>query len=180
MTAEIQTKIINRADLSDELIQQLVNLINTAYSRHHWLFPVPRTSPEDFLDETANAEIVLLYSKISNEIVATAFFQPDSKLENALYIGMVAVNPTQQGKGLAAYLLSFLEQLALERGFHYLTLHAVTELGNTEYYKRYDFRVVIEETQPAGTWSASQIYTDVTMVKEVKEIKKIKQQQAKD
>lgn len=178
MTAKtIETKIINRADLSDELIQQLVNLINTAYSRHSWLFPVPRTSPENFLDETQNAEIVLLYSTISAQLVATAFFQPDSKPENALYIGMVAVDPTQQGKGLAAYLLTCIEHVAVERGFECLTLHAVNELGNTDYYKRYGFRVVTEETQPAGTWEAIQSYTDVTMVKE---IKKIKQQQAKD
>ena len=90
MDEVLQTKIIEADILDEATIQQLINLINTAYHRHSWLFPNDRLNKAAFNEETAGKEIVLLTNPPGN-LVGSAMIYSE---QDYLYLGLAAVDLT--------------------------------------------------------------------------------------
>ena len=159
-------------------LEEIVELVNKAYSRHNWLFPNPRTTLEDFRQEAVGADVVALTTRVGTsaerKIIATALVRPVEDRNSEwkrpdlnLYLEMFAVEPTQQGRGRGSHLLIEIERLARQRGYHKITLFSDVESGNADYYPRHGYSVVSEELKPARTWGALTPYRVRKLEKEV-------------
>lgn len=162
--ARLETVIRPASELDRAEIDRIINLVNASYVRHDWLFPDERTDYEDFQQEVTGQRLVLLFSEPRNELMGSSFIKPDGE---ALFIGMVAVDTTRQGQGYGAKLMGTIEAIARQEEFAKLRLTTVVELGNAEYYQRFGFQIITEETLPPGRWSATRSFTHVTMEKQL-------------
>lgn len=100
--------------------------------------------------------------------MATAYVHPDNSDAHALYLGMAAVDPAYQGRGLGRRLLQATEELARQRGRTKVRLIAVEEIGNVAYYLQFGYKVVATENKPKGTWGSLAPFTNATMEKSFK------------
>jgi N-acetylglutamate synthase-like GNAT family acetyltransferase len=161
MAEALQTGIFEAEKLDDTTVQQLISLINAAYRRHSWLFPNDRLNKAQFYEETAGKEIVLLTDSLG-KLVGGAMIYCE---EDYLYLGLAAIELTQQSRGYGARLLQAIEEIAKQRQLARLMLISVEEIGNVDYYTRQGFRVIEREKQPAGTWGSLGPFTIATMEK---------------
>src|SRR5437899_621213 len=112
MVGTLQISIIEAEKLDDDTVRQLINLVNAAYHRHEWLFPNDRLmNTAEFHEETAGKELVLL-TGASGKLVGSAMIYPE---EDYLYLGMAAVELTQQSQGYGAQLLQVIAEIARQR-----------------------------------------------------------------
>ena len=82
------------------------------------------------------------------QVVGAARFQtyPDY-----LYVGRVAVIPSQRRKGVGSALIRRIEEIARERGFSHIQLGVRMALpGNLAFYRRLGYEVVRTEPHPKG------------------------------
>ena len=159
---EVHTKICPILSTNENVVREMVNLINRAYTRHTWLFPVDRTNFEDFLKEQKNFDSFVLLSQ-SEKIVGVASVLIRDASE--LYFSNAAVDLEQQGNGLGAKLLNAIEELARRENISRITIVTVREIGNVDYYERKGYKVLTEETQLKGTWGSIASFTLATMEK---------------
>jgi GNAT superfamily N-acetyltransferase len=158
-----QEFFVRSSDLSTEERHELVQLVNAAFGRHAWLFPVDRTTDEGFQGEIQGKELLILREE-SGPPLAMAAFQI---IEHTLHFGMAVVAPSMQGRGLGGQLVSVLEGHATALGLHGVDLETVVEIGNEAYYRARGYVVLRTETRPAGTWGALKPFTLVHMFKEL-------------
>ncbi|HEX2915412.1 MAG TPA: GNAT family N-acetyltransferase [Chloroflexia bacterium] len=164
MTEEIELKVGRLEDLDLAQQQRLVQIINEAFGKFHWLFSTQRTSLEGLSGEIGDSDLLLLTITETNEIVGVAYTHAENE---ELYFGMAAVDPARQGKGLGGQLLEGAEELARKGGFVRVRLKAVAEMGNVAYYARRGYLIVGQENMPAGEWDSLHPFTVATMQKAV-------------
>ncbi|MDF2959708.1 MAG: family N-acetyltransferase [Paenibacillus sp.] len=70
---------------------------------------------------------------------------------NYIYIGRVSVIPGYRGRGLARYMLTYLEEAARGRSYSEARVEVRLSLPeNVNYYKRLGYRVIKEQSYPGG------------------------------
>ena len=158
----------------------LIALVNDAFLKHEWLFPgIERTDAEDFAEETANADLVLVRDHaaprpafaspaaltLPDAPVALAVIHPDGDDPTALYVGMVTVPRSLQGRGYGGAVMEAAETVARQRGLSRVTLTTISQLGTTAYYEPRGYSIISRVERPAGFWGSSAPYTLVRMVK---------------
>ncbi|MCW9024598.1 MAG: GNAT family N-acetyltransferase [Gammaproteobacteria bacterium] len=98
-------------------IKAISELINTAYrgdsSRQGWTTEADflggqRTDAEEIKELIQRPDGYILLCLRNNELIASAYLQYSSEIA---YIGLVAVQPTEQGKGIGRTLLSKAERI---------------------------------------------------------------------
>jgi ribosomal protein S18 acetylase RimI-like enzyme len=86
------------------------------------------------------------------------------RVEDALYVDTIAVNPAYQKHGLGKRLLTFAEQKAREAGLDKLTLVTnALQLSNQEYYRKFGFvETHRDEIEPGrvGVWMRKSLVTE--------------------
>jgi GNAT superfamily N-acetyltransferase len=155
---ELKQSILDGDRLGQSEIDLLVDLVNAAFRRHAWLFPVDRTDRDGFRGETAKKNLLLL--EAGGEPAAMAVFET---MTSALRFGMAVVSPSFQARGLGKRLVALLEQHARSLGLTTVELETVREIGNEDYYLGLGYVTDLAETRPVGTWGALQTFTLVHM-----------------
>lgn len=153
--------IVTPASIGPDELRQLVALVNAAFRRHAWLFPVARTSDATFGDEVAGKELLLLRAAGGPPRAMSAF----EAVGDALRFGMAVVAPELQGGGLGRRLVAALERRARALGLRAVELETVREIGNEDYYRRLGYVRCAAEARPAGVWGALRPFTLVRMRK---------------
>ena len=158
----------------------LIALVNDAFLKHDWLFPgIERTDPEDFAEETANADLIFVRDPaaprpafsspaaldLPDAPVALAVIRADEDDPAALYVGMVTVPRSLQGRGYGRVVMEAAETVARRRGLARVTLTTIPQLGNTAYYELRGYSIISSVERPAGFWGSSAPYTLVRMAK---------------
>ncbi|MEZ2223931.1 GNAT family N-acetyltransferase [Rhizobium sp. RCC_161_2] len=93
------------------------------------------------LKEKARTEIGFI-ALDGNQLAGCIFCRPEAE---SLYIGKLAILPSEQGKGIGRRLLTLAETTALERGLNALRLETRIELtGNHATFARWGFRKTAE------------------------------------
>lgn len=152
------------ARLNDTEAEAAVQLINAAYARHAWLFPVDRTSPAELQTETARAELLLLKSAQTGDLLALTAMEVQG---DALFLSLTSVSPAHHGQGYGAYLIRQTETIALKQGLARLALVAIADVGNVDYYRRFGFSSIAQTIYPAGAWGAIASFTVDRMEKHI-------------
>lgn len=154
------------ARMNDVEIEAAVRLINTAYARHAWLFPVDRTSPAELHSETARAELLFLKAAQTGNLLALTAMEVQG---DALFLSLTSVSPAHHGQGYGAYLIRQTETIARAQGLARLTLVAIADVGNVDYYRRFGFSSTAQTIYPAGAWGAVATFTVDRMEKRIPE-----------
>ncbi|NOU96654.1 GNAT family N-acetyltransferase [Paenibacillus sp. LMG 31456] len=72
-------------------------------------------------------------------------------VENYMYIGRVAVLPAHRGKGIARYMLSYLEEIARSHSYSETRVEVRLSLPeNVDYYKKLQYQIINEQSYPGG------------------------------
>lgn len=122
----------------------IVSLVNLAYKVEDFIFGKERTNLEEIEDIFLKAQFLLLESN-SGQLLGSVYVE--QRAERA-YMGMLAIAPELQGKGLGTTLIAAVENHARQLGCTHLDLRVVsprTELPG--YYRRFGF--VETHTEPA-------------------------------
>lgn len=138
----------NIVQASFEDIPELSVLVNSAYrgdsSRKGWtteadLLEGLRTNEADLRQHMEEPGAVILKCvNNAGKICGSVYLQPKSK---RLYLGMLTVDPVQQGSGIGKLLLKAAEQHAAKNGFGSIVMTVIsvrTEL--LDWYKRHGYK----------------------------------------
>lgn len=80
---------------------------------------------------------IVKYLGLEGEILGTVYLEVKTP---ELYLGMFAVSPVAQGKGIGKKLLSFAEKFALENGCNRITMTVIRMRGELiDWYKRHGY-----------------------------------------
>jgi GNAT superfamily N-acetyltransferase len=156
----LEIALVDPAQLDDAQRARMVELVNAAFARHGWLFPVDRVTAAGFREETASKQLLVL--RIAAEPIAMAAFDVRGR---AFHFGMAVVSPALHGQGVGARLLDELEARAGELGCERVEIETVDEIGNGDYYRRRGYVVTTVEQRAAGTWGAIAPFTLLHMTK---------------
>ena len=151
-------------DINSEMIEKIVALINEAFDRHRWLFPMNRTSVQEFSDDLTQSESILILKETNGEILGTSLIHIE---EDAICFGNAAIKTSCQGNGFGTNMVKAIENFAKTRSLNKLRIKTVEEIGNVRYYQRIGFFVVSNEQHPEGTWGALRPFCLATMEKVV-------------
>lgn len=141
MSSGIMIRPARPADLPS-----LVVLINRAYEVERFIFDKDRTNLAELQEMSHKGQFLLLESA-TGELLGSVYFE---KRETRGYFGMLAVSPSQQGKGFGGILISAVKEHARKADCTDLDLRVVsprTELPG--YYRRFGFTEI--RTEPPHT-----------------------------
>ena len=141
MKSKPQNSHIRLAQTSDLLA--VVALVNRAYRVEDFIFDKERTNLAEIEDMSKKAQFLILESE-AGQLLGSVYIE---KRAERAYMGMLAIAPDQQGKGLGTILVAAAENHARELGCTELDLRVVsprTELPG--YYRRFGF--VETHTEP--------------------------------
>jgi GNAT superfamily N-acetyltransferase len=137
-------------------------LVNAAFAVYPFL-PFERTSIEGLAEEIGDDGDVL-WLESGGQPLACALIRPSLSVDwgehapfgvnaaDALYLGLVCVDPGSMRHGLGRHIVTEAERIARERGFDRIVLGTVREMGNVGYYERVGYRVIGSDVLPAGHW----------------------------
>lgn len=104
-------------------------------------------SEQDLEDEAQAIHLAYFTNQNAINFLAGACFLTPHK-EDTLKLRQMAVDASCQGKGIGRKLIAFAEQVALERGYSYLYLHARKEALN--FYIKQNYKQVSDEFFEVG------------------------------
>jgi predicted N-acetyltransferase YhbS len=128
-------------------IPALNELVNGAYrgegSKQGWtteadLLDGIRTSENSLREMMERPDAVILVAEEENEMKGCVYLE---KQDDALYLGMLTVRPSLQGRGLGAQLIDAAEERATQIGCKKISMTVITIREELiAYYKRKGFR----------------------------------------
>ena len=131
MLSNLRLRLATSADLPG-----VVALVNRAYEVERFIFDKDRTNLTEIDEMSRLGQFLLLESK-TGELLGSVYVE---KRGARAYLGMLAIDPAQQGKGLGGRLIASVEDHARSLGCSDLDLRVVsprTELPG--YYRRFGF-----------------------------------------
>jgi ribosomal protein S18 acetylase RimI-like enzyme len=163
MTEEqLEVVVCTREEVSEDVAQQIVALVNAAFLPHRNIFPNERTTLAKLDEMLIENDIVLLRTQSTQKLLGAGLIRQE---EQSLHLGMLAVDPHQQGRGLGTQLVHAVEGIARQRGLKGVVLTAVRNIGNVDYYLHLGFHINKEEHLPMGTWDAIRAFDMAYMEK---------------
>ncbi|MEO9254216.1 MAG: GNAT family N-acetyltransferase [Tepidiformaceae bacterium] len=156
-------------------VDRIAAVVNAAF-RIYPFMGGDRTSAEGVTEEMGdNGEFI---TAIDNGlVVGCAMFRPsvdvdwgmegeDSICEvDAVYLGLVAVEPTIRKRGLGRRMVAEAERIGRERGYRRLVLGTLVEMGNVVYYEALGYAVDARKRFEAGHWGLPIDHDYCVMVK---------------
>ncbi|HSD86114.1 MAG TPA: GNAT family N-acetyltransferase [Kofleriaceae bacterium] len=143
------TVTIRFARVSD--VPVVVELVNLAFEHEGWLIPGPRLCDADATRELFGPDLITLVATLEDTVVgavrvrfADEHRQPCATPE----LGLLAVHPDAQARGLGSMLVRAAERLARGAGCDAIELKCGRELGLEAYYKALGYEWVDEEFGP--------------------------------
>ena len=136
-------RIAIRAD-----VPAIVELVNRAFEHEAWLIPGPRLHAAEASRELVDPSLVALVATLRDVIVGVVRVRFDDAGRGPRAIpelGLLAVDPDAQGRGIGAMLVRAAEQLARQAGCAAIELHCGRELGLEAYYTALGYAWVAEE-----------------------------------
>jgi GNAT superfamily N-acetyltransferase len=142
-------------------VPALVALINAAYAPvDWWLFGHARTDGAETRAALADARAQVSVGELEGRAVAHGILRLE---DAAAELGLVAVAPEAQSRGIGALLIAETERRARDAGFDVLYLHCIRENGLPAYYAALGYAEAGEER--TRNWGARQEFTLVHMTK---------------
>jgi len=139
----------------------LVALINAAYRPvDWWLFEQLRTDAEELSDVFANPDAQVIVAEIDGSVAGDVVL---TLRPGAADIGLVAVAPDAQGRGIATLMIAEAERRARAAGHDALHLHCIRENGLQPYYESLGYAAAGEEH--GRMWESLHEFTLVHMRK---------------
>ncbi len=160
----VEVVVFTREQVSIAIAQEVVALVNAAYILHRNIFPHERTTLEGLDEALTESDLVLLRAVSRRNILGSGLIHQQEQL---LHLGMLAIEPSQQSKGLGTQLVHAVEQIARQRQLMGVVLTAVHNIGNVDYYLHLGFHIVKEEHFPVGTWRSIRPFDMAYMEKRV-------------
>lgn len=117
----------------------LVATINRAFVREEWLIPGPRIGFCELVLEVARAGTTLLVVEQDGEIAGVVRVRTAGPIAE---LGLLAVEPARQGRGIGALLTGAAERAAAAAGCDEIELLCGRELGMDAYYAGLGYRPV--------------------------------------
>jgi len=108
--------------------------------------PLRLTFSEDDLERDKNDILLAAYFPGSEQMIGCCILTPLSEV--TIQLRQMAIDDFYQGKGLGSELLQYAEQVAAERNFEYLYLHA--RKVAVDFYKRYGYSVESDQFTEVG------------------------------
>ncbi len=131
---------IRQAEPGD--LSEIVSLVNRAYDVERFIFDKDRTNLAEIAEMSRKGQFLVLED--DGRLLGSVYVEQRG---NRAYLGMLAIEPAQQGKGMGATLIHAVEKHARALGCTDLDLRVVsprTELPG--YYRRFGF--VETHTEP--------------------------------
>ena len=156
---------------------RLADLINAAFDIYPFMGG-PRTSAEGIAEELG-ATGVFIVAEDDAQTVGCAMLRPASEIDwgiatppglhnaDVMYLGLVAVDPAIQKRGLGRRIILEAEHTARRQGFAKVALGTLTEQGNPRYYEALGYRTVARQQFEAGHWYQTIPHEFCVMVKEL-------------
>jgi len=108
--------------------------------------PLGLTFSEDDLERDKNDLLLVAYFPGSDQMVGCCILTPLSGV--TIQMRQMAIDDFYQGKGLGSELLHFAEQVAKERNFEFLYLHA--RKVAVDFYKKHGYTVESDQFTEVG------------------------------
>lgn len=108
--------------------------------------PLGISFSEDDLARDKNDILLAAYFPDSDQMVGCCILTPLSQV--TIQLRQMAIDDFYQGKGLGSELLKFAEQVAVERNFEHLYLHA--RQVAVEFYKRHGYTIESDQFTEVG------------------------------
>ena len=183
---------IRLVSIHDIDLEQVTALVNRAFATYSHIFNGQRSSPQDSREEDGEDGRVFLVEEdgrlLATGMVARAErfinveqlgpagttrpggsneLPPEHPWSGALYFGLAGVEPEIMNRGLGRLLVTNVESLARKEGFPRVALGTLREFGLVDYYDKLNYRVIYEETYPAGHWDLVVEHHYCEMVKDL-------------
>lgn len=94
---QIEVVVCTREEVSEAIAREVVALVNVAYILHRNIFPHEHTTLAGLEEALTESELVLLQTTPEQKILGSGLIHQQ---EQALHLGMLAVEPDQQGRGI--------------------------------------------------------------------------------
>jgi len=108
--------------------------------------PLGISFSEDDLERDKNDLLLAAYFPDSDQLVGCCILTPLSGV--AIQLRQMAIDNSYQGQGLGGKLLQFAEQVAAERNFEYLYLHA--RKVAVDFYKKHGYTIESDQFTEVG------------------------------
>jgi len=128
-------------------VPAIVELVNLAFEHECWLIPGPRLHPAEAYREIIDPSLVTLVATLRDAVVGTVRVQFDDECGRPRAnpeLGLLAVHPRAQGRGIGTMLVRAAERLARLGGCAAIELHCGRELGLEAFYRSLGFEWVAE------------------------------------
>ena len=127
---------VTLSPMLDDDIQEMVDMINRAYSYQNQIKGEPRTNPAHLRNRASEVQLFVARSDI--RIVGCVYLEPK---DSALHFGLLTVADDFRGTGLAQAVMKAIEEYALATGFRTLDLDYMSIAPwLRKYYEGYGFR----------------------------------------
>lgn len=173
LIAEVSLRVIAGAEADHTA---LADLINAAFAVYPFM-QVRRTSPGGVAEELGDTGEMIL-AEAAGALAGCAMVRPSLEVEwegtksdvrnaEAMYLGLVSVQPNGMRRGLGRSLVAEAERIAVARGFRKMVLGTLVEMGNVDYYERVGYRTEAYEDFPPGHWGVTISHRYCGMVKDL-------------
>ena len=144
-------------------VPTLVALINAAYKPiDWWLFEQLRTDGEELERLAVDPNGEMIVAELDGRTVGHVALTME---DDGAHVGLVAVDPAVQGRGIATLLMAEAERRTRDAGREALHLHCIRENGLQEYYESLGYAAADEER--GRMWDALHEFTLVHMRKDL-------------
>ena len=156
-------------------VGRVAAVVNAAFAVYPFMGG-DRTTAEEIAEEMGESGEFILASE-DGAIVGCAMIRPSLDVDwgvdsgaainaaDAVYLGLVAVEPRIRKQGLGRRMITEAERIARERGFARMVLGTVAEMGNVAYYEPMGYAVVDRTRFGAGHWEMTIDHEFCVMVK---------------
>jgi predicted N-acetyltransferase YhbS len=159
-------------------VERIAAVVNAAFAIYPFM-EGERTDAEGVREEMGESGEFVIATD-AGRIVACAMIKPsldvhwDGESSNpgvsepdAVYLGLVAVEPGIRKQGLGRRMIAEAERIARERGFGRVVLGTISEMGNVVYYEALGYEVVSRTTYEPGHWGLTIEHDFCVMVKQL-------------
>ena len=160
-SADFRLRLITRREAD---FDQLATVINAAFAIYPFM-DGPRTSPEGVEEELGDSGQFVVADG-THGLAGCAMIRPCNDIDwgteietanpvhdaDAMYLGLVGVDPPLRKHGLGRRLIAEAERIARDRGFASMALGTLAEMGNVVYYEALGYRAVGHRRWEPGHW----------------------------
>jgi predicted N-acetyltransferase YhbS len=156
-------------------VERIAAVVNAAFGVYPFMGG-QRTTAEGVCEEMGGNGDFITASE-GGEIVGCAMIRPSLDVHwgsdgepsvtapDAMYLGLVAVDPGIRKQGLGRRLIAEAERIGRGRGFARVVLGTIAEMGNVTYYESLGYHVLERTRFQAGHWALTIDHDDCVMVK---------------